>query len=139
MNRLLLEVGVSENMECPACGYEGANHDYESRGEFTPQEFHYDGAYLYYNYCPLCGWAEYEDFKPEDENEDDWPSDPLTEYEPSNEQVKTSQRIQKLLEAAPDSVEDMLMEFIWQNFDPETWGLSELRWEFTRFIFSQRR
>lgn len=44
--RKLNEIGMSEDITCPYCGYPSALEEYESRNE------------EYYNLCSLCGWEE---------------------------------------------------------------------------------
>lgn len=146
IRKQLNETGVSDDIECPHCGFESALHDYESRAEFTPKNFNHDGAYLYQKYCPLCGWSEYEDYQPTDEELDaadddddaDWPDDPFVEAEPSNEQMRNSKDIQYLLSKAPDEADEFLSEYIWARHDPENDNIGSLMEGIFEFIFSQR-
>ena len=55
MKKLLLETGVSEEEECPFCGYPEASSMYESRSEFTYKK----KDFQYFAYCPVCGWQRY--------------------------------------------------------------------------------
>ena len=55
MKKFLLETGVSDEEECPYCGYPEATSMYESRSEFTYKKVDYQ----YFAYCPVCGWQRY--------------------------------------------------------------------------------
>lgn len=138
MKKYLVEVGVTDDTECPHCGFESAMSDYESRAEFKPTYFQHDGAYLYNKYCPLCGWSEYEDYKPteEEEESEDWPDDPFVEAEPSNEQIRISKSIQNLLSKAPDSADEALFEYIWSNHDPEKDNIDDFKRGFLELVLS---
>lgn len=57
--------GYSEDIECPYCGYEGAQYNHESRGEYRG-EIHQ---------CYVCGWDEYNWADLWDEDDEDAPEE----------------------------------------------------------------
>ena len=107
MEKLLLEVGVQDDVECPYCGFEAAQEDYESRGEHTPfkkGDARTKFEYNYWRWCPLCGWQQYE---ASDELIEEWyniddtgerhPDNPY-EIEPKKEALKEVKKIKPLVD-----------------------------------------
>lgn len=57
--------GYSEDIECPHCGWEGAQYNHESRGEYRGET----------RQCLICGWDEYSWADLWDEEDEDAPEE----------------------------------------------------------------
>ncbi len=73
--------GYSEDIECPYCGWEAAEYNHESRGEYRGET----------HQCYICGWDEYNWADLWDEEDQDAPE----EYEdiPSDEIISLAKII----------------------------------------------
>jgi len=141
MKKLLLETGIQEDTNCPYCGYDEAVEDYESRAEYQPANFKFAGGYYYGKSCPMCGWSEYNDYSPTDEEEDEdkgeCPLDPYLEYEPNDENIAVSKRIQKLTDKAPDEVNNVLVNTIFDLFEPQKHDFEDFKCLVFNYIFTK--
>lgn len=57
--------GYSEDIECPHCGWESAQYNHESRGEYRGET----------RQCYICGWDEYNWANLWDEEDEDAPKE----------------------------------------------------------------
>jgi hypothetical protein len=142
MKKLLLETGVTEDIDCPHCGYWGAYEEAETRGDIEAKGYE-DFTFDFQRFCPLCDWLEYEK---EDEGEwydqvgdeidvdvdedpEKWdeemskllPPNPLTDGPPPK-QLAVAKRLMKILTRLPDEIADHIYTFVfeeWANWDEE--------------------
>jgi len=75
--------GASSNIECPLCGFNDAQDNYESRGEDRGTT----------QFCDICGWYFYE---PDDEDEQ--PDYPSKEFIPNNKIILLARELVSMLD-----------------------------------------
>jgi len=109
--KMLTETGVQEDLDCPYCGYNAAQEDYESRADHSPfkrEDARIKFGYNYWRWCPVCGWEQYE---ASDELVEEWydiddtgerhPDNPY-EIKPDKEAVIGAKKILPLIDKLCD-------------------------------------
>lgn len=121
MKRLLLEVGVDDDVKCPYCKFTAAQQHYESRAEYSPfkgRDARTKFRYNYWTYCPVCGWEQY---KASDSLEEEWwdiddtgekhPDNPY-KIKPDKESLKEAKKIIPLIDKLWDVDELYVLEIL---------------------------
>jgi len=103
--------GYSKDIICPYCGWQGAQYDHESRGEYRGERQN----------CMICGWDTFK--RAEGNNEKDAPK----EYEdiPGNKIILLAKIMVPFVDYTIDD-EVFLEEIVYDNLIP--WLLKQENW-----------
>jgi hypothetical protein len=130
-----LDESYSENVECPYCGWESAESDYDRSGVGGKVVGGRNYEYNVHRWCDLCGWnlyalddehfdelvqEIYDEYEDEEEAEKQIPEQEI-EYPPLKQNVETAKKIQPLVDDMPDMGDegnDVIWEFIIDEWSP---------------------
>ncbi len=131
----LNETSVSSDGVCPYCGYKAALYEESNKPEYKPKNWNKVGGFCTWSYCPLCGWQEWENYEGDIEPIN-W--DPL-EDEPSNQQIDSGKRINKVYNFITDNdleeLSEAFQDYIWDKYNNLEDDYNDFKKGFMKYLF----